>query len=217
MHAHMHTHTQHAHTCASTQAAAPPRPTCRVLSPRAQQPGLRACGRLRPLCQAPGPTVEVPCRDINGSLAPKASGGLPRLLTGSGPRCSILRNQPAGTPPQGSLPHRGFILNIQPTKWGCGCPRVAQDLLHVPDPPQTLHHPPNPSACLAPPPQAPLAKGQLCPPRAGEWRGGPGQRAPSSGRWTPRSAASMKNSCGKWCSFACMQPPSCIFQSVMKW
>lgn len=47
-------------------------------------------------------------------------------------------------------------------------------------------------------------------------QGGPGPRAPGSIRRTPRSGASMKYSCCKWCSFVCIQPTSCIFQSIMK-
>lgn len=50
----------------------------------------------------------------------------------------------------------------------------------------------------------------------GERAGRSGQQAPGSIRRTPRSGASMKYSCSKWCNFVCIQPTSCIFQSIMK-
>ena len=81
-----------------------------------------------------------------------------------------------------------------------------------------------PPATTGPPPQhgpfprspakqrlAPLAFGQEA-----DGQAGPGQQAPGSIRRTPRSEASMKYSCSKWCNFVCIQPTSCIFQSIMK-
>lgn len=56
----------------------------------------------------------------------------------------------------------------------------------------------------------------LTPGKQANRQGGSGQQAPSSIRRTPRSKASMKYSCSKWCNFVCIQPTSCIFQSIMK-
>lgn len=72
-----------------------------------------------------------------------------------------------------------------------------------------------PSLCLRQP-QLGRGAGTSRSQAGGEQAGRSRAAAPSSIRRTPRSEASMKYSCSKWCNFVCIQPTSCIFQSIMK-
>lgn len=146
-------------------------------------------------------------------------------LDSSRPCQSIRAEQPVGAqwslpPPQGSLPCGGLVLNTQPTNWRHGCHRAFQDAPYAHEHRWFPQQSPNPSATVFPSSSGnPNSTGEpapLIPGQQANGQGGSGQQAPSSIRRTPRSKASMKYSCSKWCNFVCIQPTSCIFQSIMK-